>query len=171
MGLRVGHDVAVPPTGPLPGAYRKSALPVLETRLAAGELALYRALRRVNPSPYLFLLELDGLALVGSSPERLVACEDGRASVCPIAGTTTPDEGDVERLTAQERRALETGRPEVRNYYERLDRESEVLRTFSRMSIAASVCTMNAPPPGAVSKPSTPTKRWRSSNAIVQTFW
>ena len=36
-----GHDVAAPPTGPLPGAYRKSALPVLEARLAAGELALY----------------------------------------------------------------------------------------------------------------------------------
>jgi anthranilate synthase component 1 len=64
----------------------------------ASPLALYRALRRVNPSPYLFLLELDELALVGSSPERLVACEDGRASVCPIAGTTTVGEGDAERL-------------------------------------------------------------------------
>jgi molybdopterin-guanine dinucleotide biosynthesis protein A len=39
-----GHDAAVPPTGPLPGAYRKSALPLLEARLAAGDLALYRAL-------------------------------------------------------------------------------------------------------------------------------
>jgi anthranilate synthase component 1 len=70
---------------------------------SASPLALYRALRRVNPSPYLFLLELDELALVGSSPERLVACEDGVASVCPIAGTTTPDEGDVERLLASEK--------------------------------------------------------------------
>jgi molybdopterin-guanine dinucleotide biosynthesis protein A len=43
-----GHDVAVPPTGPLPGAYRKSALPVLEARLAAGELALYRALEELS---------------------------------------------------------------------------------------------------------------------------
>lgn len=66
----------------------------------ASPLALYRALRRVNPSPYLFLLELDELALVGSSPERLVACEGGRASVCPIAGTTTVGEGDAERLLA-----------------------------------------------------------------------
>src|SRR6185436_6576095 len=65
-----------------------------ERPTSASPLALYRALRRVNPSPYLFLLELDGLALVGSSPERLVACEHGRASVCPIAGTTTPDDGD-----------------------------------------------------------------------------
>jgi anthranilate synthase component I len=69
----------------------------------ASPLALYRALRRVNPSPYLFLLELGELALVGSSPERLVACEDGQASVCPIAGTTTPGEGDAERLLSSEK--------------------------------------------------------------------
>jgi anthranilate synthase component 1 len=69
----------------------------------ASPLAVYRALRRVNPSPYLFLLELGELALVGSSPERLVACEDGNASVCPIAGTTTPGEGDAERLLASEK--------------------------------------------------------------------
>jgi molybdopterin-guanine dinucleotide biosynthesis protein A len=43
-----GHDAAVPPTGPLPGAYRRSALPVLERRLAAGELALYRALEELE---------------------------------------------------------------------------------------------------------------------------
>ncbi|MCS7006723.1 MAG: anthranilate synthase component I family protein [Gaiellaceae bacterium] len=71
-----------------------------ERPTAASPLALYRALRRVNPSPYLFLLELGELALVGSSPERLVACEEGRASVCPIAGTTTVGEGDAERLLA-----------------------------------------------------------------------
>jgi anthranilate synthase component 1 len=65
---------------------------------SASPLDLYRALRRVNPSPYLFLLDLDGVALVGSSPERLVACEEGRASLCPIAGTTEPTEGDAERL-------------------------------------------------------------------------
>jgi anthranilate synthase component 1 len=69
----------------------------------ASPLAVYRALRRVNPSPYLFLLELDDLALVGSSPERLVACENGRASVCPIAGTTAAGEGDAERLLASEK--------------------------------------------------------------------
>lgn len=74
-----------------------------ERPTSASPLALYRALRRVNPSPYLFLLELGELALVGSSPERLVACEDGRASVCPIAGTTTVGEGDAERLLASEK--------------------------------------------------------------------
>ena len=48
---------------------------------------LYRALRQVNPSPYLFYLEFDAFALVGSSPEVLVRMEDGRAEVLPIAGT------------------------------------------------------------------------------------
>jgi anthranilate synthase component 1 len=74
-----------------------------ERPTSASPLAVYRALRRVNPSPYLFLLELPELSLVGSSPERLVACEVGRASVCPIAGTTTPGEGDAERLLSSEK--------------------------------------------------------------------
>jgi anthranilate synthase component 1 len=74
-----------------------------ERPTSASPLDVYRALRRVNPSPYLFLLDLDGIALVGSSPERLVACEDGRASLCPIAGTTEPTEGDVERLLSSEK--------------------------------------------------------------------
>jgi anthranilate synthase component 1 len=48
---------------------------------------LYRALRQVNPSPYLFYLDLDDVALVGSSPEVLVRAEDGQAELLPIAGT------------------------------------------------------------------------------------
>jgi anthranilate synthase component 1 len=74
-----------------------------ERPTSASPLDVYRALRRVNPSPYLFLLDLDGIALVGSSPERLVACEGGRASLVPIAGTTEPTEGDVERLLSSEK--------------------------------------------------------------------
>ena len=74
-----------------------------ERPTSASPLDVYRALRRVNPSPYLFLLDLDGIALVGSSPERLVACENGHASLCPIAGTTEPTEGDVERLLSSEK--------------------------------------------------------------------
>ncbi|HEY2326080.1 MAG TPA: anthranilate synthase component I family protein [Gaiellaceae bacterium] len=66
-------------------------------------LAVYRALRRVNPSPYLFLLELDGVALVGSSPETLVKREGSRASVNPIAGSTQPGDGDEARLLASEK--------------------------------------------------------------------
>jgi anthranilate synthase component I len=74
-----------------------------ERPTSASPLDVYRALRRVNPSPYLFLLDLDGIALVGSSPERLVACEGGKVSLCPIAGTTEPTEGDVERLLSSEK--------------------------------------------------------------------
>jgi anthranilate synthase component 1 len=69
----------------------------------ASALDLYRSLRRVNPSPYLFLLELDGLALVGSSPETLVKLEGRRASLNPIAGTTQRGPGDAERLLASEK--------------------------------------------------------------------
>ncbi len=48
---------------------------------------LYRSLRQVNPSPYLFFLDMDDFALAGSSPEVLVRVEDGRAELLPIAGT------------------------------------------------------------------------------------
>jgi anthranilate synthase component 1 len=74
-----------------------------ERPTSASAVALYRALRRVNPSPYLFLLELGELALIGSSPETLVKAEGPRASVSPIAGTTTRGPGDAERLLASEK--------------------------------------------------------------------
>ena len=48
---------------------------------------LYRSLRVVNPSPYMYLLQLDDMALVGASPELLVKVEDGHVEVHPIAGT------------------------------------------------------------------------------------
>ncbi len=48
---------------------------------------LYRALRALNPSPYMYHLMLDGMELVGSSPELLVRVADGRLTVRPIAGT------------------------------------------------------------------------------------
>jgi anthranilate synthase component 1 len=73
----------------------------------ASALELYRSLRGVNPSPYLFLLELDGLALVGSSPETLVKAEGNRASLNPIAGTTRRGEGDAERLLTSEKERAE----------------------------------------------------------------
>jgi anthranilate synthase component I len=63
-------------------------------------LSLYRALRRINPSPYHFLLELGELALVGSSPETLVKLDGTRASVNPIAGTTASGDGDAAHLLA-----------------------------------------------------------------------
>ncbi|MDD2703297.1 MAG: anthranilate synthase component I [Candidatus Omnitrophica bacterium] len=48
---------------------------------------IYRDLRRLNPSPYMFFLKLDSVTLVGSSPEILVQCEQGIARTRPIAGT------------------------------------------------------------------------------------
>ncbi len=49
--------------------------------------ALYRTLRRLNPSPFLYFLNFDDFALVGSSPEILVRLRDGEVTVRPIAGT------------------------------------------------------------------------------------
>ena len=48
---------------------------------------LYRALRRINPSPFLYFLDLPGFALTGSSPEILVRSRDGEVTIRPIAGT------------------------------------------------------------------------------------
>jgi anthranilate synthase component 1 len=74
-----------------------------ERPTSASAFELYRALRRVNPSPYLFLLELDDLALVGSSPETVVKSSGGRAAVNPIAGTIAPGVGDAEALLSSEK--------------------------------------------------------------------
>ncbi|MDR3528605.1 MAG: anthranilate synthase component I [Rhizomicrobium sp.] len=58
--------------------------------------SLYRALRRLNPSPFLYHLALPGFAIVGSSPEILVRLRDGKVTIRPIAGTrprgATPEE-------------------------------------------------------------------------------
>jgi len=58
--------------------------------------ALYRALRRLNPSPFLFHLDFGDFAVIGSSPELLVRLRDGKVTIRPIAGTrkrgATPEE-------------------------------------------------------------------------------
>jgi anthranilate synthase component 1 len=60
--------------------------------------ALYRALRRVNPAPFLFFLDYDDFSIVGSSPEILVRVRDGEVTIRPIAGTrprgATPEEDE-----------------------------------------------------------------------------
>ena len=58
-----------------------------ETRIKTTPFEIYRALRLINPSPYMYYLRIGGVELVGSSPETLVRCEDGRVSLRPIAGT------------------------------------------------------------------------------------
>jgi anthranilate synthase component 1 len=66
------------------------------TPIKASAVDVYRAARSINPSPYMFLMELDGFSLVGASPEIHVRCEDRRVEIRPIAGTRgrgrTPEE-------------------------------------------------------------------------------
>jgi anthranilate synthase component 1 len=57
------------------------------TPVKASPLDVYRAARSINPSPYMFLLELDGFSLVGASPEIHVRCENRKVEIRPIAGT------------------------------------------------------------------------------------
>ncbi len=59
----------------------------LEYPSAAQPLDVYRALRMVNPSPFMFLLRTPHVDLVGSSPEIMVRVEDGEATIRPLAGT------------------------------------------------------------------------------------
>jgi anthranilate synthase component 1 len=58
-----------------------------EVDTTADALDVYRVLRATNPSPYMYLLRLEGFDIVGSSPEALVTVRDGRATTHPIAGT------------------------------------------------------------------------------------
>jgi anthranilate synthase component 1 len=74
-----------------------------ERPTSATALAIYRSLRRVNPSPYMFLLELGDYAVIGSSPETHVKLEGTRASLNPIAGTTAAGDGDAELLLSSEK--------------------------------------------------------------------
>ena len=87
--------------------------------------ALYRSLRRTNPSPFLFYLNFPGFQLVGSSPEILVRLRDGKITIRPIAGTrprgATPEEDlalEKELLADEKERAehlmlLDLGRNDV----------------------------------------------------------
>jgi anthranilate synthase component 1 len=59
-------------------------------------IALYRSLRRLNPSPFLFHLDFGAFALVGSSPEILVRVRDGEVTIRPIAGTRRRGADDAE---------------------------------------------------------------------------
>jgi len=62
---------------------------------------VYRAARSINPSPYMFLLELDGFSLVGASPETHVRCEDGLVEIRPIAGTRSRGKTEEEDLALE----------------------------------------------------------------------
>ncbi len=74
-----------------------------ELDLGAEPLDLYRSLRQVNPSPYMYLLQYPELAVVGSSPEPMVRVRDGRVISRPIAGTRRRGRTDADdrRLAAE----------------------------------------------------------------------
>ena len=65
-------------------------------------IALYRALRRVNPSPFLYFLDFPCFAVVGSSPEILVRVREGEVTIRPIAGTRPRGKTPEEDLANQE---------------------------------------------------------------------
>jgi anthranilate synthase component 1 len=84
-----------------------------DVRPAPEPLALYRALRHVNPSPYMFLIDIAGAALVGASPEPFVRVEDGRVVMYPIAGTRPRGRDEAEDAAMEaELRASEKERAE-----------------------------------------------------------
>ncbi|MFN5781071.1 MAG: anthranilate synthase component I family protein [Novosphingobium sp.] len=95
------------------------------TPFALPAFDLYRALRRINPSPFLYFLDLPGFALTGSSPEILVRVRDGEVTIRPIAGTRprgkTPEEdreNEISLLADPKERAehlmlLDLGRNDV----------------------------------------------------------
>ncbi|MDE2384263.1 MAG: anthranilate synthase component I [Alphaproteobacteria bacterium] len=84
-----------------------------ESEFSLPPFALYRALRRVNPSPFLYYLDFDSFAVVGSSPEILVRVRDGKVSIRPIAGTRrrgatpTEDKALAEELLADPKERAE----------------------------------------------------------------
>ena len=73
-----------------------------ETDVTADPFTVYRALRHVNPSPYMYFIRMGALAIVGSSPEMLVRVEGRRVETHPIAGTRPRGANDEEDLRLAE---------------------------------------------------------------------
>jgi anthranilate synthase component 1 len=73
-----------------------------EARIGADPFTVYRALRHVNPSPYMYFIRMGGLAVVGSSPEMLVRVEGRRVETHPIAGTRPRGGNDEDDLRLAE---------------------------------------------------------------------
>ena len=85
----------------------------LSVRTSVSPVSLYRALRSINPSPYMYFLNFGDYQIVGASPELLVLVEDGQVSTRPIAGTMprgdTPEEDEAlaGRLLSDEKERAE----------------------------------------------------------------
>jgi anthranilate synthase component I len=73
-----------------------------EAELGTDPFTVYRALRHVNPSPYMFFVRMAGLSVVGSSPEMLVRVEGSRVETHPIAGTRPRGRNDEEDMRLAE---------------------------------------------------------------------
>jgi len=73
-----------------------------EADVAADPFTVYRALRHVNPSPYMYFIRMGGVSVVGSSPEMLVRVEGSRVETHPIAGTRRRGRTDEEDLRLAE---------------------------------------------------------------------
>jgi len=75
----------------------------LKTRIKAKPFDIYRSLRSINPSPYMFYLKFGKLKLIGSSPEIMVRCEEKKVELRPIAGTRRRgrNEKEDERLSGE----------------------------------------------------------------------
>jgi len=159
-------DEALEPAEPegvsLAGAAFRDAVRAAKEEIAAGEIfqvvlarrfrtrttatpgALYRALRRINPSPYMVLLELPELALVGASPEALVTVHGRRVTTRPIAGTRkrgrdAAHEAALERELREDPKRNDLGRVcrpgsvEVASFAE-VERYSHVLHLVSSVT-------------------------------------
>lgn len=105
FGIQTPHSTASEPTSTLSKKAFEDIVLKLKEYIYAGDafqivpsqrfsipftlpaVALYRSLRRINPAPFLFCLQLDQFALVGSSPEILVRLRDRKMTVRPLAGT------------------------------------------------------------------------------------
>lgn len=116
-----GSFDAIDPHAVLPAADYAGMVDAAKNYIAAGDIfqvvlaqrftapfplppiELYRALRRINPSPFLYFLDLPGFALIGSSPEILVRVRDGEVTIRPIAGTRprgkTPAEDEANKAS------------------------------------------------------------------------
>ncbi|MDD4179037.1 MAG: anthranilate synthase component I [Candidatus Margulisbacteria bacterium] len=68
----------------------------LETKSSADPFNVYRVLRMINPSPYMYYLKLGAVRIIGSSPEVMVRLENGMATLRPIAGTRRRGKDDAE---------------------------------------------------------------------------
>ncbi|MCM8779316.1 MAG: anthranilate synthase component I [Candidatus Omnitrophica bacterium] len=72
------------------------------TKIRADGFDIYRALRSINPSPYMYYLKLKDFFIVGASPEVFVRCEEGKVELRPIAGTRRRGENEEEDKLLEE---------------------------------------------------------------------